>query len=295
VHARRDVTRHDAELERACAWIDARLEQFRLVRSREFLLASLKALAELGHAADYLLRSRRPRAIAVGERWIDFAWNELGRGAVVRTIVNADPRYLACAATYVPFHLCGRRDDELGRLIAAQAERATMSDLEWTLMVPLLRLLDLVPSEAMPAYAARLSVLVNRPPAALMPVDAIYLLTHECPYATSFGRTPPDFDAATEAYLATTLPALLTRCRDNGDTDALAELVVAWHSVRADCTDAATWQHLHEAQTSDGNLTTQPQPSLVARRPHPSLGRTYHTTLAAIMAWSGCAHPQDSR
>src|ERR1051325_51198 len=73
------ATMGSAVLARACAWIDSRLEtSFRLApfdgdRREGPFWASLRAIAELAHASDVLLRNPRPGAAALGRRWLEHA------------------------------------------------------------------------------------------------------------------------------------------------------------------------------------------------------------------------------
>lgn len=257
----------------ACRWVDARLDQFRLRREPEVLLATLKAVAELAHAADYLSRGGDR---ARGRRWLAHAWAEIEEGDVIRALVEADARYAPAAIAFLPFHVTGHRCPALYAVLERQVKRLRPSALEWTMTAPALAALGIGarPEQTPGAW---------RPPGH---VDGAYLLAHQCLYDSDWGRRPPrtvDTDAR--------IVAELTRAVAAGDADLAAELVLARHAHSGQCVDDDAWALLDAAQSSDGNVVPLPHiDTRVPRARHPTLSRTYHTTLAAIMAWSGCAH-----
>jgi hypothetical protein len=277
-------------LARACAWVDAHLASFEVERSASALLPSIKAVAELAHAGDYLARTDDPTWSAIGRRWLDFAWGQTAEGELVRAVIATDPRFVPIAITYLPFHLSGRRNDALCATVRAQVGQMKMVPLGWAMTVPALRMLGIEPTAAMEEQGRLISVLADRTPPARLPQDAVYLLTHECAYATSWGRHDPGWDPDTRAYAAAALRDLLGLHRD--DADVTAELVLAVHAVVPDCVPADAWRTLERAQQAAGNVAPPEQlVTIFERHSHPVLTRTYHTTLVAIMAWASCAHP----
>lgn len=272
----------------ACAWIEANLARF-VVAGADVTarMASIKAIGDLAHAADVLERAGDPR----GTAWLTAATAALAGGERIRELIAASPMYAPAAVTFLPFELAGRGNPALIATLAAQVTRAELPPLAWTMLVPTLELYGIAPTAAMRAAAARTSVLANRTPAARLPEDAVYVLAHECMYATRWGRTRPAWDDATSAYAARALPELIDRAIAARDADLLAELVLATHAALDICVAPAAWDMLAAAQAPAGNV--EPPATLITmfpRLPHPTLGRTYHTTLVAIMAWSACRH-----
>ena len=279
-----------APMARACAWVDAHLAAFKIVPSAAALLPSIKAVAELAHAADYLTRTADRGLAETGTRWLDFAWAETARGEIIRAVLAADPRFVPTAITYLPFHLSGRRNEALRQTIAAQVRAATMMPLGWAMTVPALRMLGLEATPAMEAAARKISVLAQRTDPARLPQDAAYLLAHECVYASAWGRRATDFAPATARYVEEALPALLAR--HLADADVVAELILAVHATSPVCVEAAAWQAIERAQDPSGKVNpTRELVTMFERLSHPVLERAYHTTLVAIMAWASCSHP----
>ena len=165
-----------------------------------------------------------------------------------------------------------------------------MGPLNWTLIVPVLRLLEIEPSSEMEEQARLCSVLHNQTSAAAMPPDAVYVLTHECLYASAYGRYAPRCAEPVTAYLRTVLPALVSRFLDLPDVDILAELLLVSQVLGLKEVDGRVHQRLAAAQTPDGSVlaldSSPTQTSILPRFVHPGLPRSYHTTLVAIMAWA---------
>lgn len=256
----------------AAGWIDGRLREFVLApwqrgAQDERFWASLKAVGELAHAGDWLSRTVDPIR---GRRWLDHACREVRDGELLRAVLARDPRFLPAVLVVVPFHLAGRGDPATVDVVRAQLPHATLSDLEWTFVAPALEILGVAHDRGRRGLAAG--------PGA----DAAYVLAHECFYATRWGHgRAADED---RAYAARTLPAMIASARSN--VDLLAELVLAACCMEVPI-DAGTLEMLDAAQASDGSITP---PSHVSTRlprfAHPTMQRTYHTTLAAIMAWA---------
>lgn len=283
--------RFETPLSQASSWIDSHLRDFEVNPSPAWLFASIKAVTELAHAADFLLRTQEPRWIAVGHRWMEFAWAEIQGGELLRLLIASDVRLVPVGISFLPFHLSGHRSDALNATMAAQVRSAQMDPLGWTLTVPALTILGIAVDPAIEVQARPLSVLANQTIAALLPQDAVYLLAHECLYATSWGRHAPRYDETTAAYVSTTLPALIAGCCEVSDPDVLAELLLALHTVSPSCVESHVWKLLQDAQENAGNVVSrEPLNTLFPRLVHPVLQRTYHTTLVAIMAWSACRH-----
>lgn len=284
-------------LARACAWINAQLPAFHVERKRETLAAAIKAVAELAHAADFLLRSAEADLVSTGRTWMSQAWAALDQGELLRELVASNPRLLPFGAAFLPFHLCGYSNEALRSTVALQAQRAQMGPLNWTLIVPVLRLLEIAPSPEMEQQARLLSVLHSQTSAQLMPPDAVYVLTHECLYATGYGRYAPRCAASVAAYLQDVLPALVSRFVDRADADILAELILVCRVLGLPAVEDRALRLLAEAQTPAGNVLTvdssQTNATILPRFVHPWLPRSYHTTLVAIMAWSA-SHPEDA-
>src|SRR5262249_4872802 len=93
----------EPELARACAWIDDRIAAFHVDGAANQLLPSLKAIAELAHAGELLMRTSEPR----GRRWLEHAWTMTERGELLCKLIHANPRLVIAATTLVPFHLAG--------------------------------------------------------------------------------------------------------------------------------------------------------------------------------------------
>lgn len=278
-------------LPRACRWIEDRLGDFTLARWRgdaadEAFWASLKAIAELAHAGDFLVRTPDATSRVIGRAWLDRAWDQTERGAAIRRVLAADPRFLPVALTVIPFHLAGLRDAATLDVIRAQLPRTTMSALEWTFVVPALDILGIAAPAAGAQRAREHGILARRPPADTLPQDAAYILAHECFYATSWGHTEARLDAELARYVATALASLVERAIAARDADLLAELILATRTHRL-AVDPRALDVVEEAQGPDGNVIPPPRLDTRHRRfVHPTMPRTYHTTLAAIMAWA---------
>lgn len=285
------MMRFEEPLRLAASWIDSRLCDFAVNLSPAWLFASIKAVTELAHAADVLCRTQQPSWSAVGQRWMEFAWNEIQQGELLRALIASDARLLPIAVAFLPFHLSGHPSEPLLTVIRNQLRTAQLDPLGWTLTVPALKMLGIATSPREQEEAQVLSVLANQTKAKLLPQDAVYLLSHECLYATSWGRHPPRYDLGTAAYVEATLPALASYSYAQGDVDVLAELALAMHSCGLPCLPAPVFAALQNAQSAAGNVVSQVQlHTLFPRLTHPVLQRTYHTTLVALMAWSACQH-----
>jgi hypothetical protein len=341
------VTGNPDVLARACGWIDRRLESdFRVARidagaRDEGFWASLKAVAELAHAADFLMRDARQDVAAQGRRWLAHAWAEVGEGEVIGAALAADPRFLPAVLSLVPFHLAGRERAGLDDIVARQLRAAALQPLEWTFVVPALELLGLVDaaSNQQRAMARQRSVLA-RPLGADMARDDVYILVHECYYASRWGHEVARYDGrAIEGYVGAILAALIRRACAGSDADLLAELILASRTTLQGAVDPQALEIVERAQTAEGNIqdlecpaecggggmneggigkgggtsrggrddevgrtgetgggrdeagrvegsTAREPGSRFQRLAHPTMSRTYHTTLAAIMAWA---------
>jgi len=276
----------------ACTWIEGQLDRFTADRrdGSPGHLASIKALGDLAHGADVLARSPVPELAERGRIWLELAAHRLAGGERIRELIAASPMYAPAAVAYLALELAGRRNPALTATLAAAVTRAQLPPLAWTMLVPTLELLGIAPSAAMHRDARRMSVLASRTPADAMPADAAYVLAHECLYATRWGRDQPRWDDETAGYVAVALPALIERATSARDVDLLAELIAAGHAALGTCVAPQAWQTLAAAQTPAGNLEPAPLVTMFPRLAHPALGRTYHTTLVAIMAAAGCRH-----
>src|SRR5262245_56014162 len=74
-----------AALLQACRWIELHLGDFRLARwmgsSDDAFWASIKAIAELAHAGDFLVRAPGAELRTLGDAWIALAWDEVDHGS----------------------------------------------------------------------------------------------------------------------------------------------------------------------------------------------------------------------
>lgn len=270
-------------LERACAWIDSRLPSF--VVGRQTDMASIKAVGELAHAADTLARCAQPAFATRGRAWLSHAVGELAGGERVREIVARSPMYAPAAIAYLGAHLAGHDSPRLIAALAGAVRRVDLPPLAWTMLVPTLEIYGIEPSDEMVAAAARMSVLAHRTEPDKLPPDAVYVLAHECLYATRWARVPPPWSAPVLEYVARALPNLIDRFARSRDADLVAELAFAARAVGASV-PANAWKVMQAAQTRDGNVIPPEHiETLFPRLPHPTLERTYHTTLVAVMAW----------
>jgi hypothetical protein len=281
-------------LARAVSWIDRRLDLVRVDHKTtpdNAYLASIKAIAELAHAGDTLTRGGDPGRAAIGARWLETAWSELDGGEALAELIRRDPMFALTAVGFLPFALAGRRCAALEAALAEQTPRVEMAALGWALLVPSLEILGVAAPTGAVERARTASVLAGRPAPDRMATDAVYLFAHECLYASRWGRRPAPFDAELAAYVDAALAQLAGRYAAAGDADVVAELILAGHSLGRVCAAPEIWSALDDTQTGDGNLVAPPLSDIRrARLPHPRLGRTYHTTIAAIMAWSMCRH-----
>ena len=273
----------------SCSWIDTHLTEFEIRAGISFegVVTSLKAVAELAHAADFLLRSSQSTSVEFGKRWMDFAWDQMRQGELIRKLLLKDHRLFPIAATYLPFHLVGLQNDELGETIAERLPLAVMNDASWSLMIPALLAMKFQIGHELEEKAHSRSVLSNKTMAASLSDDDFYILMHECLYATAWGRHPIPHDPEGKGYLASILPELVARSLDNADL--LAEAILVSHLVTPACVEPQAWEALKYAQAETGNVVSpDPVATEFPRIKHPALGRTYHTTIAAILAWSAC-------
>jgi len=269
-------------LRRACSWIDSRLGDFALAPARsdhdEPFWASLKALAELAHAGDFLHRAKDPR----GARWVNHAWQQVRHGELLHEVLAKDPRLLPVILTMIPFHLTAHHHAGVLAIAREHVPRAELSALEWTFVIPALEILGIAVADDIRARGRARSVRHGESPAADLQDDAAYILAHECFYAARWGHASP----LPDEYLASTLPMLVERARANADADLLAEVILASRcsNIRY---DPRVFEVLAAAQTPAGNILPPPRLETQHRRfVHPTMSRTYHTTLAAIMAWA---------
>jgi hypothetical protein len=259
-------------LARACAWVDANLEAFAFDRDREFRFASLKALAELAHAADVLSTCSG----ATASRWLDYAWSELEGGQAIAAIIDEDVRFAPLAITFLPFHLAGRTNAALAKQIA-ELDATKLDRRTAMLLAPALRLFGV--------HSEHAGLSIDRPSA--FSEDDSYIFAHECLYASAFGRQRPDWTAETVGYVTTTTNVLLERYAH--DADVLAELTFVRHASLTLCVGESAWAALARAQTASGNIVAiEKTNTAFPRVRHRRLARTYHSTLAAIMAWASC-------
>lgn len=274
----------------ACGWIDSKLDE---LWSPVTLLPSLKAAGELGHAADQLIRTRDPRWVALGEAWLQRAWRWMEGGELLRRLVAADPRFLPVAVTFLPFHLHDLHNGALRATLVEQLRHVVLGPLEWTIVDAALEIMGIECGAEAKRLSRLVSILALRPPPDRIPVDAIYLLAHECLYANRWGRISPSYAPEVHAYLDGAVPVLLDRCCRLGDADLLAEvLITAQLHPGAPAIGDEPWRVLEAARRADGSVhATAHAEKLLPRFDHPVLGRTFHTTIAAIIAWT-CALPR---
>jgi hypothetical protein len=105
------------------------------------------------------------------------------------------------------------------------------------------------------------------------PADAAFVssVAHAALFATDCGARPHAVPADARAHLRARGPAWLGECRDRGDLDAWAELVIALACVGEEAVAGDAEAVLRGAQRADGSLPGHP--------PH-----AYHATLTAALA-----------
>lgn len=290
-------------LSRATRWVDDRIDDFRINGPKDAppsneRLAALKALAELAHAANALIRSGTDPD--TGRQWLEFAWEQIEHGEVLTHLVSLDPKFSLTAIAFLPFHLADLHSPRLYAALTTQIEHVSMGPLEWALLGPTLQILKIVPVPPASHCADEASVLATMPPMSAMAIDAVYLFAHECLYACRWGRRVPEFNTDQWTYIERTLTALTVRFRDSHDPDVLAEIILATHGLGLGCAPQDAWRVLYTAQTKAGNIVPKEATVDQLRRlHHPRFTRTYHSTLVAIMAFcaclSSCTTSRDSR
>jgi hypothetical protein len=271
-------------LARAVRWIDAHLVDLWVPGA---LPGSIKAAGELAHTADRLREVEDFTATA--DAWLVKLWSWFEGGELHRRLIAADAAFAPVALTFLPFHLLGRDNPALRATLVECAPRLVLRPFEWTIVASALELFGVDPGASGRALARAGSVLAREPDPRVIPVDAMYLLAHECLYATGWGRYAPIASSAAHAYLEAAVPVLLARCTELADPDVLAEIILTARVVGlADRVDARAWQVLADAQAPDGHVRPVARSQMVLpRTEHPRFGRAFHTTVAAVMAWAG--------
>jgi hypothetical protein len=246
----------------------ADLDRFRVSPGE---LHSLKAIAELAHAGEILGR----RDPARGRRWLEHAWSELDRGAVIAELAAAASRNALLATLLPPFSRAGLDSSEAIDAIDRQLGAALFSGVEWAYLCPVLDGLGIEAPASGRRASASASLLATRPDPWTPVLDAAYQLTHEVFYATVWGGAPDRLDPEAGDYLRRWTPSWIDHRVELGDTDLVAELIMVAR-IAGVAAPVAAAELVAAAQRADGSIAG-PADREVA---------WHHPTLVAIMAWS---------
>jgi hypothetical protein len=271
-------------LERGMAWVDANLGRF-VRRAGGLEAPSLKALGELGHLCEILVRA--PATAGRARAWAAHGWRELGEGRVFGELVARTPKLATAALVLAPYLRLGHDHGEgLRGEIASVLARAPLDPREWAFVVPGMAALGLPIEPELAALAARGSVLVAAPPPERLPLALVYQLTHEVFYACDWGARP-DGVRRFAPYLAAIVPRLLGWATAGRDTDLAAELLACERCLGRPG-EAAAWALLDEAQGDDGSIAGPPgraTTQVAWPADEAEFGARHHPTLVTLMAW----------
>lgn len=270
--------------------MDGHLAAFFVERSAEQLLPSIKAIAELAHTAELLLRHPEAELRQQGQRWLEHAWAALDAGQLIARLVKAEPRLLLAATTLVPFRLAGKSQDAAVTVIAEQVLRAPLTSPQWTLLSTVLPTLGVPLPDDITSAARRGSVLVARPAPAQLSLESVYLLIHECLGRSAWTGDKLWATVEEQAYLDVLLPRLLAHFIEVRDTDVVAELVLTTHTLPLRCCADDVWPYLLAAQEPSGRFCPPARRVTPLQRSDDEFASGYHTTLVTIMALAACPH-----
>lgn len=275
-----------------CGWVDQHLAAFQVERSAEQLLASIKAIAELAHTAELLLRHPDAELQRRGAGWLEHAWAALDSGQLVARLIKAEPKLLLAATTLVPFRLAGKPMDAVSALLGQQAVLAPLTAPQWTLLATVLPTLGVALPEDVASAARRGSVLAQRPAPAQLSLEAVYMLIHECLGRSAWTQNKLWATVEEQAYLDALLPQLTAFFLAARDSDVVAELVLATHTLPFACCAADVWPCLLAAQEPSGRFCPPARRVTPLQRTDEEFASGYHTTLVTIMALSACSHAE---
>lgn len=273
-----------------CGWVDGHLAAFFVERSAEQLLPSIKAIAELAHAAELLLRQPDAGLQQQGARWLEHAWAALGSGQLIARLVKAEPKLLVAATTLVPFRLAGKAMDGVVSVLGQQAVLAPLAASHWALLSTVLPALGVPLPEDLASAALRGSVLAKRPAPAQLSLDDVYMLIHECLGRSAWTKNKLWATVEEQGYLDAVLPRLTAFCIDARDNDLVAELVLATHTLPFACTPPEVWSFLLSTQEATGRFCPPARRVTPLQRTDEDFASGYHATLATIMAMAVCTH-----
>lgn len=270
--------------------MDGHLASFFVERSVEQLLPSIKAIAELAHTAELLLRHPDAALRQQGERWLEHAWAALDSGQLIARLVKAEPRLLLAATTLVPFRLAGKSPDAAVAVFAEQVLRAPLTAPQWTLLSTVLPTLGVPLPDDIVSAAKRGSVLAARPAPALLSLESVYILIHECLGRSAWTGNKLWATVEEQTYLDVLLPQLAAHFVQARDMDVVAELVLATHTLPLLCCAEDVWPCLLSAQEPSGRFCPPARRVTPLQRGDDEFASGYHTTLVTIMALAACPH-----
>jgi hypothetical protein len=282
-------SRHDA-LVAGCGWVDGHLAAFFVERSAEQLLPSIKAIAELAHAAELLLRHPDEGLQRRGQLWLEHAWAALDSGQLIARLIKAEPKLLLAATTLVPFRLAGKAMDGVRSLLEQQAVLAPLAAPQWTLLSTVLPTLGVALPEDVASAALRGSVLAQRPAPAQLSLEAVYMLIHECLGRSAWTGNKLWATVEEQGYLDALLPRLTAFFLEAHDIDVLAELALATHTLPFACCSPQVWPCLLSAQEPSGRFCPPARRVTPLQRTDEEFSSGYHTSLVTIMALAACSH-----
>ena len=267
---------------RATAWVTERLSYFSVHRAQteRLRLEAIKRLGELALAGSLA----QPRREKLGTLWQETAWELLDRGAVLAADLARHPTLAVVCAL---FAAGGRRNDAIEACVRSEAwlaeARRSPRELRFALYFALESMGVKAPESWAPYYA--LEPLSRHVPVEWLNDADAYAITHAAGWLTDFGKRPlgePD-----RTYLFEIAPQLVERALGFGNTDLLAEGMLAMHCAR-DVAPAEAWEALAASQAASGvvvrGLTHMPETWLRGRSEGEIFLAHLHPTFATIMA-----------
>ena len=241
-------------------------------------IKGIKRLAEIAMLADLMLTYRLPAIDPTfGEhanKWLDTGWKALRQGDFLIHCIDMDPRWVALAATYGPFHRHGRRNARFEARVRAAPDgvdpnafvRLSAATAYARIGIPSTLDIDALVAEQ---WISRVSEYTLADPV------RAYETTHVVFWLGELGRITPMIRDKLGAW-SDRWVAHYQRARN---VDIVAELIQMMHYVGAP-TSEDIWTWFLDSQDEDGSF---PAIELPTR----ALGR-YHTTVVGAMALAIC-------
>lgn len=260
--------------ERARAWLDRSIPEFRVIAAGESVPLAIKRIGELAMLAGTLV----DHGDATARPWLELCWRWFDHGAVLARVTAEQPAF---AAIYPSFHRHALRSEEVERAIAGALP---------AIVDPALRLLQAsalawcgLPAPWDLDGLLDESWLASEPTTALIATRDAYVATHVVLFLAPVGR----LGERHRSYVTRSLPAWLAHFARVGDLDLVAELIMVAH-VLGQCVPECEWSVLADAQEDDGLVPFRAAWRGRSVPPRTRFRANYHSTLVALAAAGMC-------